>query len=139
MIEIDNDLASKPIEVDGEWKDVGGTRFKLRAPSDGNGDFVRAMLEARSKRIEGQSDSEWMTLILPELLARGVVVGWELKSNGEIIQLDQMVEVFEQHNRLAEKIWVAAIELAAEDSEELEADLDLLGESQDSTPTTETT
>ena len=138
FIAIDHPDSSTLIEVEGEWVDVKGTEFKLRAPGDGNADFVRHMISNREKMRDGETAASYINRELPKLLIDSMVMDWKLKAGGESLPFDQAEEIFEQHPKLAQDVYFASMGLLAEDNDELEADSERLGELQGGMPTTET-
>ena len=137
-IAIDHPDASTRTEVEGEWVDVKGTEFKLRAPGDGNADFVRHMVSNREKMRDGETAASYISRELPRLLVDSMVTNWKLQVDGGLIPFDQAEDIFNQHPKLAQDVYFAAMALLADDNDEMEADSEMLGESQGGTQTTET-
>ena len=138
FIAIDHPDASTLIEVEGEWIDVKGTMFKLRAPGDGNADFVRHMISNREKMRDGETAASYINRELPKLLRDSMVTNWKLKADGKELSFDHAEAIFNQHPKLAQDVYFAAMGLLADDNDELEADSERLGESPGGTPITET-
>lgn len=137
-ISIDHPDASSRTEVEGEWVDVKGTRFKLKAPGDGNAEFVLHMVANRAKMQDGESASSYISREMPKLLVDSLVTDWELKADGEPVPFDQAEAIFGQHPKLAQDVYFAAMELLSEDADALEADSEQLGESPGGGPITGT-
>lgn len=136
-ISIDHPDASTVEEVDGEWVDVDGTRFKLRVPGEGNPYFTRYMVANRKGMDSEETATQYINRALPEILAESLVSDWELKSGEGILPIEQAAEVFAQHPKLAQKVYFAAMGLAVDDAEELEADSEMLSGKPSGGPTTE--
>lgn len=138
-IAIDHPDASTVEEVEGAWRDVKGTRFKLRAPGDGNADFVRHMVSNREKMQDGETASSYISREMPKLLVDSMVTDWELTADGHPVPFADAIDIFLQHPKLAQDVYFAAMELLTEDAEALEADTEMLSEKQSGGVTTETT
>lgn len=123
MIKLDSPLASTDEEINGVDRDIGGITFRIRPFGEGNRKAMAVF--ARLKGVDSESAQAVVMDNLPEVLS-ALVTGWSgmVDTDGNEIEYsaDKAIELFSEHDRIAQAVFVVAGELGSDESDELEED-----------------